>query len=206
MTLKPETQVDRARQIIADLEKKRVDTAGRIANIGNERALLSYDAHTGCGKSAASLDKLNRDAALAGAELESIDAALIEAKRRLAAAIDAANDDKLREKADRVADLVEDFRAAGAAVDAGCEALKADISTLLALGSEISALSGTSGPSRPVLSVNLKLALAAHLHGLLDLGYVAGPSRQTACDVTEKALSAAEAWSLGIRHPKQEAA
>jgi hypothetical protein len=84
---KSEKAVSRAEQIVADLQRKRSVAAARVEEIAIARKKLGFAVHATDDKAARQqLDKLNaEDATLAG-EIQSLDGALTEAARLLAAA------------------------------------------------------------------------------------------------------------------------
>jgi predicted nucleic acid-binding Zn-ribbon protein len=80
------TEVETARQTLADLEQKLAAAEARVVEMSTERRRIAYAATTGDADAKRALDKLNKESAVAGLDIENVRSALDEAKRRLAEA------------------------------------------------------------------------------------------------------------------------
>jgi hypothetical protein len=80
---KPATEVERAEQTLATLRQKREALVAHGCALEEERGKLAYAAHTGDETARKKLDSINREAALQGSELRSLDAAVAEATARV---------------------------------------------------------------------------------------------------------------------------
>jgi phage shock protein A len=109
-----------ARATLADLTAQRAAAIARQRVLSDEREALAYDAATGDGPARKALDSLTREAATAALTLENLDAAIAEAKRRVAAADEEARLAELRRKAAeaqaKLADLDEIGRSLSASL------------------------------------------------------------------------------------------
>jgi hypothetical protein len=81
--------VEKAAQIIGELEQKRSACVQRGTELADERANVALAAHTGDAKAAKRLDEIHKAIVVHGSELASLDAALKAAGERLTAAKEA---------------------------------------------------------------------------------------------------------------------
>ncbi len=81
------TTTDAARAVLHDLEAKLSAARARHDELQVEAKEIAFAAHTGEADARKKLDRLNAEAAKHGAEIMSLEAAIIEAQRRLAAAL-----------------------------------------------------------------------------------------------------------------------
>jgi hypothetical protein len=105
------SEIERAEQVLAGLQTKRETMAARSVELEEQRTQIAFGAHTGNEKARAKLDTINREAAVMGSELASLDAAIKEAGVRVEKAREAAS--RAQERADaeallkRVAEITE---------------------------------------------------------------------------------------------------
>ena len=153
---------DAARQIVAELENKLAAAEARAAELQTERRRLSFDANTGDETARKALDKLNKEAATAGLEIENIRSAIEEAKRRLQAAERDEAMAAARENANEAVKLAAELAQLGHGIDAdfasGCEKLERSKSIMDRLHQL-----GVTHPRGEQVKVLSGLALATHL-------------------------------------------
>jgi hypothetical protein len=77
------TEVHKAEQIISDLKVKKNELVELELKLAQERSQIAFEAHTGDSAARKRLDQINKTAAMHNSELESLDAAISEAERRL---------------------------------------------------------------------------------------------------------------------------
>jgi hypothetical protein len=154
--------VEESRRIVADLEGKAAAAEARAVELQTERRRLSFDANTGDETARKALDKLNKEAATAGLEVENIRSAIEEAKRRLSAAERDEAMAAARENAGRAAEIADRIAERGPRIDeafvkarAELEGLKSDVDELHKLG--------ITHPRGEQLEVLCGLALSTHL-------------------------------------------
>jgi hypothetical protein len=111
------TQVEDAKGVLASLENKLTDARARHADTQAKAAELAYPANTGDESARKKLDGLNAKAAMVAAEIASLDAALIEARRRVDQAMADERDDAERGKARDALALLDGFSQRGKLLD-----------------------------------------------------------------------------------------
>jgi hypothetical protein len=128
-----------ARKTLDDLEAKLA--SARHDETLSEAQSIAFAAHTGDADARKKLDKLNAAAAKHGAEIMSLEAAIVDARRRVAEAEAVEADDVARDKAGRALALLADFTKRGQELDEALgsflekyAALTADFHKLDALG------------------------------------------------------------------------
>lgn len=106
------TEVEVATKTLNDLMDQRDQLIGRSARLVADRQAVAYVAHTGDKGAKERLRKINDETVLHNAELEGIDAAIVEANARLAAtkqaeasAADRVNAQQLKQAAARLVEL-----------------------------------------------------------------------------------------------------
>lgn len=108
-----------AEKTLADLETKRTALIARGVALSEERQRISFAAHAGGDKEARKrLDAINAEAAVHASEVESIDAAIAEAKNHIATAQHAERTAADREAARELRKAFDQFVAQAAALDA----------------------------------------------------------------------------------------
>lgn len=79
--------IESAESIVTSLQQKRTGIVARVAEISHERANIGFAVHADADpKARKRLDALNAEAAHIDGDLQSLDAAISEAQRRLTAA------------------------------------------------------------------------------------------------------------------------
>ena len=111
------TTTDDARKVLADLEAKLADAKSRQDQVESKSKEIAFAAHTGEADARKRLERLHADTAKISAEVLSLEAAVVEAKRRVREAEAAKSDDVARAKAERALALLEDFTKRGAELD-----------------------------------------------------------------------------------------
>jgi septal ring factor EnvC (AmiA/AmiB activator) len=94
------TTTENARAVLQDLEMKLAAAKSRHDETHSEASAIAFAAHTGDADARKKLDKLNADAAKHGSEIMSLEAAIVEARRRVREAEAAEADDVARDKAE----------------------------------------------------------------------------------------------------------
>jgi hypothetical protein len=111
-------EVAKAERVLSGLRQKRDAAVARGVALGEERTTLAFAAHADDdAKARKRLDEINREAALGDSELRSIDAAIGEATKRLAAAQAVEAREAERQRAREVLAVTERMKAAGQAID-----------------------------------------------------------------------------------------
>jgi hypothetical protein len=120
------TDVQNAEQILVDLKVKRQQAAARKSEIAQERKSLAYAARAdGDVKAGKRLDALNLEGATIAGEVESLDAAIAEATRRLEAARQAEALEEDRANARELRKVLGELEGHGRKVDEALAALVA---------------------------------------------------------------------------------
>ena len=112
-----QTKLDKARATEAELREKLEKVKAEPAGIDAERAKHAFAAHTGSEVAKRALEKLTKRKAELAAEIESLETALAEAQRRVAAAEKEVSVAAERERALAAIGWLHEFRACGRAVD-----------------------------------------------------------------------------------------
>jgi hypothetical protein len=119
-------EVAKAERVLSGLRQKREAAVARGVVLGEERTTLAFAAHADDdAKARKRLDEINRESALGDSELRSIDAALSEGAKRLAAAQAVEAREADRERAREILAVTERMKAAGMALDHALEVLVA---------------------------------------------------------------------------------
>src|SRR5262245_21857812 len=108
-----------AQKIIDQLESQKRELAQARARDETEMAAASYDAYSGCQKSAAKLETLRDRAIRRDVEARNLDSAIAEAKRRLTAAQEAERKAEEAKIAEELVELAQLMREAGQKADKG---------------------------------------------------------------------------------------
>jgi hypothetical protein len=183
---------DDAKAVLQDLETKLAGARQRHDETLSEAQSIAFAAHTGDVEARKKLDKLNADAGKHGAEILSLEAAIIEARRRVreaeAAVADEAEDARARQALDRVDTLA----AHGKALDEALEALKERYAEFSADYRRLGLL-GYGAPSWALVAVNCRTALLTGLMGGdLQIEHIAPGARKTYRAVVE-------GWAANVR-------
>jgi hypothetical protein len=154
-----------ARATLADLTAQRAVAVARQQELADEREALAFDAAIGDAAARKTLHVLTRDAATAGLTIENLDAAIVEARRRIGQADEAARIAELRRKAvqarDQLADLDEVSRSLSAALTQFADTFE----RFQAVGDGIRRL-GFGFPSRDLQRANTSRAIDTVLQRL----------------------------------------
>ena len=186
------TTTQDAQETLGDLETKLADAKSRHDEAQSEATEIAFAACTGEADAKRRLDRLHSDIAKISAEVFSLGAAIIEARRRVREAEASEADDVARAKAERALALLEEFGKRGAELDealtaflAKWEALKSDVRQLEALG---------YSPSTPPLTAkNMQSAVATKLQFTeLRQAFLAPHERRNFVDVIE-------GWGRSVR-------
>jgi hypothetical protein len=156
------TEVEQATKTLNTLMDQREQLVGRSGKLASERQKISYAAHTGDKGAKERLRKINDESVLHNAELEGVDAAIVEANARLAIAqanaalaADRVNAEALRGKVERFVEL-------GLIVDdcfADLNSAAAEMKTLLSEMHNLGAAAASHDQLRVLGGLALKTAL-----------------------------------------------
>jgi hypothetical protein len=143
--------------IAADLQQKIGAAQAAIAGIDAKRKTVAFDAETGDDGARKAMAKLHADRNARLAEVDDLNAALDEAKRRSAAAAAAAAEEGLKARAERAKPIAERLAERGKKLDA---AIQAYVAEFAAIGDDLDQLArlGVPIPSRDLVRVNLRRA------------------------------------------------
>jgi hypothetical protein len=151
-----------AHEVLAQFIDKRADHEKHLAELGKERAALSYEAHRGDPKARKRLDALHLEHSKADSEFLSLDAAVSEAQSRVVAAEAAAAKAAKAAKAQEILDLLPQLRSYGSLLDKATAEVLAQHKNLQGVIRQIRTLSerqyddaGLPRDSSPVPSENL---------------------------------------------------
>jgi hypothetical protein len=111
-----------AQKILADLEQKLADAKSRHDETQTEAKEIAFAACTGEADARKRLDRLHIETAKISAEISSLEAALVEARRRVAEALASETDAAQLAKAQQAMEMVDAFTKRGAELDAALAA------------------------------------------------------------------------------------
>jgi hypothetical protein len=151
-----------AQATLADLETKLADARARHDETAAAAKEIAFAAHTGDADARKKLDKLHADAAKHGAEIMGLEAACLEARRRVAEALAAETDDVARDKAERALALLADFTKRGAELDRALAAFLNEYATLTSDFHKLAAL-GYAPTTWALVKMNMSAAVATAL-------------------------------------------
>ena len=156
------TKVEDTKVVLQGLEGKLSDARMRLADTQAKAAELAYPANTGDESARKKLDGLNAKAAMAAAEIASLEAAIVEARRRVADAEAAEVDEVERRKARDALALLDDFSQRGKLLD---DAMDKFVKQYDALAHDFRALQllGYEPTSYPLVQINMQAAVATKL-------------------------------------------
>jgi hypothetical protein len=190
------TPIEACAQNLAALEQKLVDARTWQAKIAVESKALSYDAHLKGGESASRLAELQDMARLGEQNIASIETAIAEARKRLAAAQAGELDEAEQEAARMALGLLQGFAARGQALD---DKLAAFVTEFESLSADFHDLEKTGYPPStwPLVTVSMKMAVAARLMGTpLQTDFLAPNQRRTFSQCIE-------GWAASVRNRAQ---
>jgi hypothetical protein len=156
------TQTEDAKAVLASLEGKLIDARARHADTQAKAAELAYPANTGDESARKKLDGMNAKAAMVAAEIASLEAAIVTAKRHVADAEAAEVDEAERGKAREALALLDDFSQRGKLLD---DAMDKFVRQYDELARDFRALQllGYEPTSYPLVQVNMQAAVATKL-------------------------------------------
>jgi hypothetical protein len=151
-----------AQKILADLEQKLADAKSRHDEAQSEAKEIAFAAYTGEADAKKRLERLHADASKIGAEVSSLEAAIIEARRRSALALAAETDAAQRAKAEQAIALLSEFEKRGAELD---EALGSFLAKYAALTSDFHRLDalGYAPTTYALVKTNMSAAVTTAL-------------------------------------------
>ncbi len=160
-----EDAIKQAERTHADLAK-RLETlrADRAAN-EERRAALAFEAETGDAAAKRSISELTKAAAALDVDVQTVEAAIAEAARRVRAAAEASSRQAERDKARKARAVSARLAGRGAALEAGLNQVREAYRAFQDDLRELAAL-GAPAPSAALVDVNSRRALDAALDGL----------------------------------------
>jgi hypothetical protein len=186
------TMTQEAQKTLADLEQKLADARSRHDETQTEVKEIAYSAHTGNPDDRKKLDKLHADTAKHGAEIMSLEAACLEARRRVAEALAAETDAAQIAKAERALVLLEDFAKRGAKLDAALAGFLNEYAALTSDFHKLDAL-GFAPSTWALVKSNMGAAVATALQFTeLRQAFLAPHERRNFVTVIE-------GWSFSVR-------
>jgi hypothetical protein len=184
-----------AKAILPGLEEKLTLAEQRQAEIASERAGIALAAHMGSASDRARLDELNREGAILAGEIESIEAAIVQAKARIAEAEANAAVEAERGKRREVVRLADEIRGHGERMDALWRQSIAEFDALQSKLQEIVQL-GVGRPSQRQVQVACQRALvAAFIGSPLQFQILAPNARHSVSDLVNSWAGAAQSWA-----------
>jgi len=111
------SDVEKAQEVLADLNEQREALVSRGQELEQRRQEIAFKAHTGSKAERAQLDQINSEAITHDYELKSLDSAIAEATKRLAAADQAEASAQDKENARALRAVVDEFVAHAIAID-----------------------------------------------------------------------------------------
>jgi hypothetical protein len=184
-----------AKTILPQLEEKLSAAKARQAEITRERNSIALAAHMGSANDRARLDKLNHDGAILAGEIEGLDAAILQAKARIAEAEANAAAEVDRGKRREVVGLADDIRGHGERIDALWRQSIAEYAELQTKLTEIVEL-GVGRPSLQQIRVACQRALiSAFIGSPLQFQIIAPTERHSVSDLVDSWARAAETWA-----------
>jgi hypothetical protein len=159
------SEVEHAEKIVIELEEKRECPFSRTKLLSKQRQEVSYAAHTGDKTARARLNQINVEASTHSHEIESVEAALEEARARLNAAkgIEARAADKANALKLRTANA--EFKELGDDADDALWDFVQAVNKILTKRNELEAL-GATAPTSEQVRVNVTNAIKAKIQEL----------------------------------------
>jgi hypothetical protein len=156
------TQVEDAKGVLQGLETKLSDARARHAETQVKAMELAYPANTGDESARKKLDGLNAKVAMFAAEIASLEAALIEARRRVDQAMADERDEVERARARDALALLDDFSQRGKLLDDAMDNFVRQYDELAHDFRELQLL-GYEPTSYPLIQINMQAAVATKL-------------------------------------------
>jgi len=180
---------------VPELEGKLSFARKRQAEIGDERNAISLAAHMGSASDRTRLDELNRKGAILAGEIESIEAAIVQAKARIADTEASAAAEVERGKRLEVVRLADEIRSHGERIDTLWRQSIAEFDALQSKLQEIVQL-GVGRPSQRQVQVVCQRALvAAFIGSPLQFQILAPNARHSVSDLVNSWAGAAQTWA-----------
>jgi hypothetical protein len=181
--------------ILPQLEEKLSAASARQAEITRERNSIALAAHMGSANDRARLDKLNQDGAILAGEIEGLDAAILQAKARIAEAEANAAAEIDHGKRREVVLLAEQIRGHGERIDAlwrnsieEFDALQAKLQQIVQLG--------VGRPTQQQVRVACQRALiSAFIGSPLQIEIIAPNARHTVTELVNSWANGAKTWA-----------
>jgi hypothetical protein len=180
---------------LLQLEENLSTANTRQAEITRERNSIALAAHMGSASDRVRLDELNREGAILAGEIEGLEAAIAQAKAKIAEAEAAAISEIERGKRREVVGLADEIRGHGERIDALWRQSIAEYQQVETKLAEIVQL-GVGRPSTRQVQVACQRALIAAFIGTpLQFQLLAPNARHSISDLANSWASAAEAWA-----------
>jgi hypothetical protein len=144
------SDIAKAEQVLAELNAKREQLIARGHELAEQQQAIAFDAHTGSKKERTKLDEINSELLTHDYELRSIDAAIAQAAKKLAAADQAQALEQERENAQALRAKVDEFMSHAIAIDKAFTVMIEEANALESTLKEMHLL-GSSFPSRAQL-------------------------------------------------------
>jgi hypothetical protein len=194
-TGKSTTPGEDAKTILPQLEAKLSAAKARQAEITRERNSIALAAHMGSANDRTRLDGLNHDGAILAGEIEGLEAAIAQAKARIAEAEANAAAEVDRGKRREVVGLADEIRGHGERIDAlwrnsieEYDALQAKLQHIVQLG--------VGRPSLHQIRIATQRSLiAAFIGSPLQFQILAPNERHTMADLVNSWANAAQTWA-----------
>lgn len=151
-----------ARKTLDDLEQKLADAKSRHDEAESEAKEIAFAACTGEPDAKKRLERLHAETAKIGAEIISLGAAVVEARRRVAEALAAETDAAQIAKANGALALLADFEKRGAKLDAALAAFLAEYAALTSDFHKLDAI-GYAPATFPLVKSSMSAAVASAL-------------------------------------------
>ena len=186
------TTTEDARKVLHDLETKLADAKSRHDETVSEAKEIAFAACTGEPDAKKRLERLHIETSKISAEVFSLEAAIVEARRRVAEALAAETDDVARDKAERALALLDDFTKRGAKLDAGLQAFLNEYATLTSDFHKLEAL-GYAPTTWALVKMNMSAAVSTALQFTeLRQAFLAPSERRNFVTVIE-------GWAFSVR-------
>lgn len=188
-------QAEAAKVLLPQLEEKLSLARACQGEISRERTAVALAAHMGSAPDRARLDELNREGAILAGEIEGLEAAIAQAKARIAEAEANAAAEVDRGKRWEVVGLADEIRGHGERIDAlwrnsieEYDALQSKLQQIVQLG--------VGRPTQQQVKVACQRALvAAFIGSALQFQIIAPNERHTMADLVNSWANAAKTWA-----------
>jgi hypothetical protein len=156
------TTTDTARAVLLDLETKLADARAHYDEAQSEAKEIAFAACTGEADARKRLDRLHIETAKISAEISSLEAALVEARRRVAGALASETDAAQLAKAQQAMEMVDAFTKRGAELDAALAAFLNEYAAMTADFYKLEGL-GYAPTTWALVKMNMSRAVASAL-------------------------------------------